>query len=148
MASLTYRQGTEIDLELLAEWNWQLIRDEGHRNRMTPAELKERMRGWLAADYAAHIFSSDGKDVAYCLHRDDDDDGIFLRQFFVHREHRRAGIGRAAMGILFGLWRGKRLTVNVLCGNSAAVNFYRSLGYRDYYLCLEVIPAGLRANTR
>jgi hypothetical protein len=30
---------------LLAELNHQLIRDEGHRNRMTVPELKRRMRG-------------------------------------------------------------------------------------------------------
>ena len=35
------------DLDLLAEWNYQLIRDEGHRNPMSVTELRERMRGLL-----------------------------------------------------------------------------------------------------
>src|SRR5437870_9469274 len=45
---MTYRHATLDDCPLLAELNCQLIRDEGHRNRMTLPELEQRMRGWLA----------------------------------------------------------------------------------------------------
>ena len=44
---LTWREALASDLGLLADWNQQLIRDEGHRNRMTVAQLEERMRLWL-----------------------------------------------------------------------------------------------------
>ena len=43
---MDYRLANNDDLDLLAEWNHQLIQDEGHRNRMTAPELRERMRGW------------------------------------------------------------------------------------------------------
>lgn len=36
----------------------QLIQDEGHRNRMTVAELEQRMRGWIAGEYRAVIFEA------------------------------------------------------------------------------------------
>ena len=137
---LTHRKATDADLDFLAEWNWQLIRDEGHRNRMTPAELKERMREWLKGEYTAFLFSAGDEPVAYSVHKEDDD-GVFLRQLFVARGRRRSGIGRAVMECLFALWRGRRLSVNVLCANRPALEFYRSLGYRDYYLCLEIPPA-------
>ena len=32
--TMEYRFATDSDLDLLAEWNHQLIRDEGHRNPM------------------------------------------------------------------------------------------------------------------
>ena len=139
MHELTYRAATEADLDLLAEWNWHLIRDEGHRSTMQPPELKERMRQWIRGGYTALIFSRGDEPVAYSVHREDEE-GVFLRQLFVARGRRRVGIGRLVMQSLFQLWTGRRLIVHVLCTNTAALEFYRSLGYRDYFLCLE-IPA-------
>ena len=140
MNSLTYRRADESDLDLLAEWNWQLIRDEGHRSAMQRPELRERMREWIQGDYTALIFNLGADPVAYTVHRQDAE-GVFLRQLFVARGRRRAGLGREVMRTVFQLWRGQRLTVHVLCTNTAALEFYRSLGYRDYFLCLEILPA-------
>ena len=61
---MKHRFGTESDLNLLAEWNHQLIRDEGHRNPMTIAQLRERMRGWLAGEYKAVLFDKAAEPVA------------------------------------------------------------------------------------
>jgi len=65
-----HRFASESDLDLLAEWNHQLIRDEGHRNPMTVRELRERMRGWLEGEYKAVIFAIEGEPVAYALYRE------------------------------------------------------------------------------
>ena len=35
----------------------------------------------------------------------------------------------------------KRLTVDVLVENQAAVAFWRAIGYKDYALTLEITPA-------
>jgi predicted acetyltransferase len=61
----------------------------------------------------------------------------------VVRHRRREGIGRRAMEELFlKLWpRDKRLTVSVLVKNVAAVAFWRAMGYTDYDLTLEIMPA-------
>ncbi len=138
---LKSRPAAQEDLDLLAEWNHQLIRDEGHRNPMTVPELKERMRGWLAGEYQARLFLLNGEPVAYSLYRESQDE-IYLRQFFVRRDLRRQGIGRRAVDLLQGeIWRrDKRLTVEVLTANQPAVAFWRSVGYRDYSLCLEILP--------
>ena len=54
---MPYRIATAEDSPMLAELNSQLIRDEGHRNPMTIAQLEERMRGWLTSgEYRAVLF--------------------------------------------------------------------------------------------
>ncbi|MBI5687876.1 MAG: GNAT family N-acetyltransferase [Verrucomicrobia bacterium] len=135
------RRATTADCPLLGELNHQLIRDEGHRNRMTVSELEQRMRGWLAGEYMAMIFESGGEVVAYALFREQPDE-IYLRQLFVVRHHRRKGIGQRAVEILRSeIWpANKRLTVEVLVRNEAAVAFWRAMGYRDYALTLEIMP--------
>ncbi|MGA2788193.1 MAG: GNAT family N-acetyltransferase [Verrucomicrobiota bacterium] len=129
------------DCALLAELNHQLIRDEGHRNRMTVPELEQRMKGWLASEYAAMLFENDGEVVAYALYREQPEE-IYLRQLFVTRNQRRKGIGREAVKILRSkIWpKNKRLTVEVLVQNEAAVDFWRAVGYKDYCLTLEILP--------
>jgi ribosomal protein S18 acetylase RimI-like enzyme len=140
---MTFRRATLDDCALLAELNHQLIRDEGHRNRVPVPELEQRMRGWLASEYAAIIFE-DGREVAaYALYREQPEE-IYLRQLFVARSQRRQGIGRKAVEILRSkVWsQNKRLTVDVLVQNTAAVAFWRAVGYKDYCLTLEILPEG------
>lgn len=142
---LEYRSAVQDDLDLLAEWNYQLIRDEGHRNPMTVPELKERMRGWLEGEYQARLFLLHGEPAAYSLYRENQNE-IYLRQFFVRRDLRRQGIGRRAITLLRSeIWsQHKRLTVEVLTANQVAVAFWHSVGYRDYSLCLEILPREAR----
>lgn len=129
------------DCSQLAELNHQLIRDEGHRNPMTVSELEQRMRSWLCGEYRALIFEKAGEVVAYSLFREQEQE-IYLRQLFVLRHCRSQGIGRRAVEILRSqIWpKGKRLTVEVLTNNKRAVSFWRSVGYRDYALSLEITP--------
>jgi GNAT superfamily N-acetyltransferase len=137
---IKFRQGTEIDFDLLAEWNHQLIADEGHRNPMNVAELRKRMGDWIKGEHAAIIFS-ESEDLAYALFKETDSE-IYLRQFFVRRDRRREGIGRDAMNILFNrVWpKKKRLTVDVLAANASGIAFWRSVGFHDYCLSLEIPP--------
>jgi GNAT superfamily N-acetyltransferase len=139
---MTHRQATLNDCALLAELNHLLLHDENHRNkRMSIPELEQRMRDWLAAEYAAVIFEKDGEVVAYALYREQPEE-IYLRQLFVARNRRRNGIGRRAVEILrTRIWpANKRLTVDVLAQNAAAIAFWRSVGYKDYCLALEIVP--------
>ncbi len=68
---------------------------------------------------------------------------IYLRQLFVVRHRRSQGLGRRAVEILRSqIWpKTKRLTVEVLVANKRAVRFWRSVGYADYALSLEILPA-------
>jgi GNAT superfamily N-acetyltransferase len=139
--TMTFRPATPDDCPLLAELNHQLIQDEGHRNKMTAPELEQRLRGWLSGEYRAVIFEDSGEVVAYGLYRDEPD-LIYLRQLFVVRHRRRQGLGRQAVKILCSqIWpKDKRLTVEVLVANHSGVAFWRSVGYTDYALSLEILP--------
>jgi predicted acetyltransferase len=138
---MTFHQATLDDCALLAELNHQLIRDEGHRNKMTVSELEQRMKAWLASEYAAVLFESGGEVVAYALYHGQPRE-IYLRQLFVIGNRRRKGIGRKAFEILrTKIWPAdRRLTVEVLVQNTTAVAFWRAVGYRDYSLKLEILP--------
>lgn len=137
---LSWRYASDADLDLLAQWNHELIRDEGHRNPMTVSQLADRMKGWLGGEYRAVIFA-EADPVGYALFKREDG-LIYLRQFFVRRDRRRVGIGRSAFEILRqDIWPGPvRLTVDVLCANQGAIAFWHSVGYRDYSLTLEIMP--------
>jgi GNAT superfamily N-acetyltransferase len=136
------RRATIADCPMLAELNYQLIRDEGHRNAMTVSDLRQRLRAWLSGEYVGIIFEDGGNVVAYALYREDVTE-VYLRQIFVVRQRRRQGIGRRAFETLrMDIWpKDKRLTVEVLVRNEAAVAFWRAMGYQDYSLMLEIMPA-------
>ena len=139
---MKFRAATLDDCSRLAELNHQLIRDEGHRNPMTVPELEQRMRSWLTGEYRAIIFEDAGEVVAYALFREQPQE-IYLRQLFVVRHRRSQRIGRRAVEILrTQIWsKGKRLTVDVLVTNKRAISFWHSVGYSDYALSLEIMPA-------
>jgi ribosomal protein S18 acetylase RimI-like enzyme len=135
---INYRFATGADSPVLASMNQQLIRDEGHRNRMTVSELEKRMRGWLASDYRAVLFERNRTAAGYALFRNEPD-YIYLRQFYVQPEFRRQRIGRAAMEwLVANAWTpAERIRIEVLAGNAAGIDFWRALGFRDYALTME-----------
>jgi GNAT superfamily N-acetyltransferase len=139
---LNHRPATSADCARLAEFNHQLIQDERHRNAMTVPELEQRMRDWLSDGYAGVIFETEKEVVAYALYHAQPKE-IYLRQLFVVRHRRRQGIGRNAFDILrTEIWpAGRRLTVEVLAHNAPTIAFWRSVGYQDYSLKLEILPA-------
>ena len=129
---------TRNDLQLLAELNSQLMEDEGHESPMSVLQLQRRMRSWLTQRYTAVLFWVDGEVVGYALFRPDEL-GIHLRHFFICRQHRRRGYGRAAMAILLEKhWpNDATVTLDVLYQNQRALSFWRSLGFTDYALTLR-----------
>jgi GNAT superfamily N-acetyltransferase len=137
---MEYRRATSADAPTLAAMNGELIRDEGHRNRMTVAELTARMAGWLRGEYEAALFEEAGRPTGYALYRRDEE-YVYLRQFFVVPDCRRRGIGRAALRWLWeNAWGRDRVRVEVLVKNAAGVAFWRAVGFADYCLTLELEP--------
>lgn len=139
--ALSSRRALPFDADQLGLLNHQLIRDEGHHNPMTVLQLQERMRGWLAAEYTAVLLKKNRNSSPMpCTGRNLK--LIHLRQLFVQRHCRRKGFGQEALRLLRSeIWPArKRLTVEVLSSNSAALSFYRAAGFREYCVTLE-IPA-------
>jgi GNAT superfamily N-acetyltransferase len=141
MTILTWRFAGAPDLRLLGTLNKQLIDDEGHRNPMSVAELSDRMKYLLAEGFRAVLFEREQRLVAYALYSTGHD-GIYLRQFFVVREARREGIGRAALALLQAeVWpAGTRLFLDVLVENTRGLAFWRALGFADYAVTMEKKP--------
>ena len=139
MNDLQYRFATQKDMPLLAEMNQQLIRDEGHRNKMTLPQLQQRMSGWLRGEYAAVIFSKDSGTVGYALYRKDPE-WIYLRQLFVKAELRRKGIGREViLWLKKNAWKEtKIIRVEVLVGNPQGISFWKAAGFKDYCITMEM----------
>ncbi|HJZ60219.1 MAG TPA: GNAT family N-acetyltransferase [Gemmataceae bacterium] len=135
---MEYRFATAADVPALAAMNWQLIRDEGHRNRMTLPELESRMAEWIAGEYRAVLFEDTREAVGYALFRPEPE-YVYLRQLFVRPEHRRRGVGRDALAWLRRhAWAdAPRVRIDVLVGNAGAFAFWRAVGFRDYCLTME-----------
>jgi GNAT superfamily N-acetyltransferase len=135
--SLSFVRAQDHDACYLGEMNYQLIRDEGHRNQMTVERLTERMAQWLNGEYQATLFHLQGRLIGYALYRRDPE-YFYLRQFFVDPKHRRKGIGKSALGWLRkNEWAGERVRVEVLIDNKRGIAFWRSVGFQDYCLTLE-----------
>ena len=141
MPDVTYRFATEKDLDLLTQWNHQLIQDEGQRNRLSLTELRGRMQKWIMEDYRAVLFELNQVPISYALYRESPDE-IHLIQLFVDRKKRLQGIGHRCVDILrLKLWpTDKRLTVESLVKNGAVSQFWHSAGFIDYSLTLEIMP--------
>lgn len=141
---MEFRFASVGDASALGRLNADLIRDEGHRNPMTVAELEDRMRGWLEGEYEAAVCESDGAPVGYALFRRESDH-VYLRQLFVREVDRRHGVASA---LLQWLWSSawttvERVRVEVLVGNSAGLAFWRAVGFSDYCITLEMsLPQG------
>ena len=135
---MKYRTAIAADAPLIAPMNHRLIRDEGHRNPMTIAELEHRMQAWLKGEYQAVLFEDEHGIVGYALFKREPD-WVYLRQFYVEPEKRRRGIGTAAMTwLLENVWKdAPRIRLDVLISNTEGIEFWRSLGFADYCLTME-----------
>jgi GNAT superfamily N-acetyltransferase len=133
-----YRCATESDSEVLARMNRQLIRDEGHRNKMTLPELGKRMANWLKGEYQAVLFEENRAIVGYALFKHEPEH-IYLRQLYVEARHRRKGVGKDAVQWLSANpWKNsKRLRLDVLAGNKSGMAFLKAVGFAEYCLTLE-----------
>lgn len=118
--------------------NALLIRDEGHRNPMTVAQLQERMANWLKGEYQAVVFEAEAQPIGYAPYRFEPEH-VYLRQLFVLLEHRRRGIARAALGWLRrNAWSEHlRVRIDVLVANRSGIEFWRSVGFSEYCLTME-----------
>lgn len=140
--NLHYRLATEPDAPLLAELNRQLIAEGADCGENNPGFLEKRMREWLSAKrYLAVVFSvyNSAEPVAYALFREHSKE-IYLRQFMVAPHLRNQGVGREALRLLREkVWSSrKRLVVEALTTNAAGLAFWRSMGFCDYAVTLEI----------
>jgi GNAT superfamily N-acetyltransferase len=138
-----YRIAVDSDAPLLAYINQQLIEDEWGGGGMPLEHLEARMRRWIEeGDYKAIVFLEEGETVAYSL-VSIDEDSAYIRHFFVLHEHRGRGVGRRAIAILLGeiIPHDRRITLDVLASNRVGHGFWTSVGFSDYAIRMERLPA-------
>ena len=135
--SLNIRPAGSNDLDLLANFNFQLIKDERHSNPMSVIKLKQRMSNWLAREYSAMLIEVANHIAGYVLWRQEDDH-LYRRQFFIVPELRRHGIGKdVILALKNSHWKGKKLRLEVLINNVGARKFWQPTGFNEYSLTLE-----------
>jgi GNAT superfamily N-acetyltransferase len=142
-ADLRWERCTADDAEILGRLNLQLAEDEGAVLLGGADVYAGRMRGWLEQGrYDAALARADGQPVAYLLWRDDPDYGdVFVRQFFVARERRGGGIGRALFEqAVEGLWPGRPLRLDVYDSNPGGCAFWERLGFTPYSRLMRRVP--------
>jgi ribosomal protein S18 acetylase RimI-like enzyme len=139
LMNITFRFAMPDEAGLLAPLNANLIRDEGHRNPMTVAQLTERMTNWLKEDYQAILFLNGKEIIGYALFRRDAE-FTYVNQLYVLPKYRRLGVGRNSISWLQKNITSKpqRVRIDVLVGNATGLAFWRSIGFKDYCVTLEL----------
>ena len=126
------------DVEKLAQLNKQLIEDEKSDNTMNIEELKVRMRDFLEGEYSAYFFMENDGITGYALVRHSSNP-LYLRQFYIDRNFRRQGKGRAALKLLLEELKTDKIDIEVLSWNGPAVKFWESCGFveRSRYMRMD-----------
>ena len=145
-ATAPWTPSIATDAELLGALNLQLSQDEGGHAIGPPSVYAARMRDWLLDGRYQAAIARRGDDVlAYVLWRDDVDYGdIYIRQFFVSRQYRGAGLGR----VLFEravrqFWGGRPLRLDVYDSNPRGWPFWEQAGFASYSrLMRRAAPSG------
>jgi GNAT superfamily N-acetyltransferase len=125
---------------LLAAMNRRLIEEERYEHRFSTAELEARMRQFLSGDYGVVVFEVDGDVVGYAVYQERrhehprHDSYIYVRQFFIERDRRRRGVGRAAFEGMVEtcLPTGVPITLEVLETNPDGRRFWEAIGFAPY----------------
>jgi len=127
---ITIEPAAPDDCPTLAVMNRQLIIDEGDANTMTVSELESRMRDWFKKGaYTGYLFRIRGETVGYALV---DLSDMWMQHFFICRDCRQQGYGRAAVELLFDQLGVEKIGLSCLTNNAIGQAFWRSFDYDLY----------------
>jgi predicted acetyltransferase len=137
---LTIRKATHDDIDSLTEMNKHLIEDEGSRNPMNFAQLKERMMKMLDDIWKILVISQDGEEIGYMVYKVTPDEyfpeksELYIRQYFVKRNHRSNGIGAEAFNKISSEYFPEEAvwTLDVLEVNPKGRRFWEKVGFKPY----------------
>jgi len=134
-----YRRATVSDVPLLARMHRQSVEDECSEPYPSLSECGAEIGRCISGKGEAIIFQIGGADVGYTLFQREPE-GIFLRHFFVCREHRRKGIGRTAMlWLIAKAWQTPaRIRLAVHVENAAGHAFWRAIGFSDWLIDMKL----------
>jgi GNAT superfamily N-acetyltransferase len=139
-AELRIDKARSNEAALLAEFNRQLDEDEPHPHPLPVPALMERMTRWIGeGEYQVLVFRSGDQLIGYAVWRPEEF-GTYLRHFFICRDQRRQGCGRAAIQLLCREVFPKDRPVNIdaAIGNKAGIAFWHAIGFQDFSLGMEL----------
>jgi hypothetical protein len=128
------------DVDLLAQLNRQLDEDEPHPYPLPLPALTARMARWIGeGEYQVLLFRNGDELIGYAVWRAEEF-GTYLRHFFICRDQRRQGWGRAAIKLLCrdAFPKDRPVNIDAAIGNKAGIAFWRALGFRDFSLGMEL----------
>lgn len=131
-------KGTEVDL--LAQLNRQLDEDEPHPHPLPLPALTERMARWIAeGEYEVLLLRNADQLIGYAVWRAEESDS-YLRHFFICRDRRRQGWGRAAVQLLCRevFPKDRPVQIEAAIGNKAGIAFWHAIGFEDFGLSMEL----------
>ena len=143
---LWLRKAEPVDFPLLSQMNLELIQDEGDCNPMNVAQLQERFANFLNNDgWQVDLFIEGERVMGYATYRyepnlaEPSGQCIQLRQFFVSRQARGSGIGKAALNLLAQerFQTGERVFLHVLETNPGGKAFWARSGFVPYATIME-----------
>jgi GNAT superfamily N-acetyltransferase len=137
--ALRIDRATQADIPLLAALNLELYEDEQHPYPLDLSALTERMAHWVAGEYQVLLFRRGARVAGYAVWREEEF-VAYLRQFFICRDQRRRGVGRAVMKLLRRdvLPTGRPLHLEASVWNTDAIAFWRAIGFEDFGLSMEL----------
>jgi 8-oxo-dGTP pyrophosphatase MutT (NUDIX family) len=142
VAKLTHAPAGEESLPLLAEFNRQLLKDQGLRREVTVAELENRLRELIAGDFQAVLFYWKNDPVGYCLYR------LHPRYAHIRHIHLQPDIRRHVdLSEAFSLLRREELQdfamirIDVPEADRDSITLWESQGFRPRSLRLELHTA-------
>ena len=128
------------DIPQVAKWNTQLHEDEGS-SPMSNDAAENRLRRWLEkGKFEGVVFVVEDEEIGYLLYElrpvhDDQrsSESVYLRQFFISRDSRREGLGRAAIEKFQRevVPSTARLVLDVKTSNPGGHQFWKSLGFES-----------------
>ena len=135
------------DLPQLSKMNSDLVDDQGSENPFSLKEYEDRFREWLDTNiWTVDVFLHDGQVIGYSVYQertdyyDPNETGIYIRQYYIERAHRRLGMGKAAFQILIDTRFPKdvqSIALDVMATNSAGQNFWRQMGFNEYFVSMK-----------
>lgn len=143
---LDIRESDRADHAMLARMNLHLRQDEGIRATLTLKEMEARFARFQDIDgYSVEIFMLANGPVGFVTYRIEADDSltgvsrVYIRQFFITRDMRRTGLGRACLELLLDKRVSKPNTVRleVLETNPNGLAFWMAAGFSGYSRIME-----------
>ena len=135
------------DLPQLSKMNSDLVDDQGSENPFSLTEYEDRFREWLDTNiWTVDVFLHDEQVIGYSVYQeradyyDPNEAGIYIRQYYIERSHRRLGLGKAAFQILIDTRFPKdvqSIALDVMATNSAGQNFWRQMGFNEYFVSMK-----------